>query len=537
VSSTAETGTSGPGRASATESTVRSKLCIRLLKCQHDHFTSLSGAHQSAAVILEESQKLGVGADRRIGSVTVYDRAESQHSDGDDDAARTDDTRGATSAYDSFHPRPTRSSSKLDHAAVSHSNHDHAATRSGSGESERSESWTSTATLPKAVQFRDSSTQDEVAMSLWLNERARAYCDVDPSARRSACAPRVDRGTSCYHESVQPPPPPLQGSAGDGGEAGALRTLALPQSDARQLGLDGRPHHRNAARSHCGSSRAFVPLACAHTDFVTSCSCNARAMLCSGHVETTRHHEAHVSDSRAQRSSVASGHGACENAGNTPCSSLRAVSGASCACHERSLPCAPAQPTHSTDCCARAHPDRRPLATLSAPRLGGNCGGQCSPVGPGSAQHRIVPPSTTASDGCDTLAVSLSELHLENEALRTELATVTRLVRREATTCPCACSKKPAAEVAVVPVPPADETVLRMQRQIHALSDEVELQRKALREQHGLREMLELLEAQNREMQRALNRCLNELDEERAKVSLYEKRMSKRRSSRRERDE
>ena len=80
-------------------------------------------------------------------------------------------------------------------------------------------------------------------------------------------------------------------------------------------------------------------------------------------------------------------------------------------------------------------------------------------------------------------------------------------------------------------------SVLRMQRQIHALSDEVELQRKALREQHGLREMLELLEAQNREMQRALNRCLNELDEERAKVSLYEKRMSKRRSSRRERDE
>jgi hypothetical protein len=76
-----------------------------------------------------------------------------------------------------------------------------------------------------------------------------------------------------------------------------------------------------------------------------------------------------------------------------------------------------------------------------------------------------------------------------------------------------------------------------MQRQIHALSDEVELQRKALREQHGLREMLELLEAQNREMQRALNRCLNELDEERAKISLYEKRMSKRRSSRRERDE
>jgi hypothetical protein len=131
--------------------------------------------------------------------------------------------------------------------------------------------------------------------------------------------------------------------------------------------------------------------------------------------------------------------------------------------------------------------------------------------------------------------VSLGEFKLENEALRSELA---RLVREVAAACG-ANAKKPAAEattaVAAV-VPTADETVLRMQRQIHALSDEVELQRKALREQHGLREMLELLEAQNREMQRALNRNLNELDEERAKVSYYEKKLSKRRSSRREKE-
>jgi hypothetical protein len=48
--------------------------------------------------------------------------------------------------------------------------------------------------------------------------------------------------------------------------------------------------------------------------------------------------------------------------------------------------------------------------------------------------------------------------------------------------------------------------------------------------------MLELLEAQNRELQRALNRNLNELDEERAKVSYYEKKLSKRRGSRREKE-